>query len=176
MEIARKKYKVEFEVTVSMSEVEKVELFPDSPPNFLDKQKRFQKALLQDDEAENLVFISYLFSTLSDYVSSINEPEISEVFTKKLIAALDAQVREFFLAEHREGYLFNAIEPVAHDSISASVDKCEVIEVITDEHGQSIFRPAWEETEHYETIEKSNKKRDEALREFREQRNNPSPP
>ncbi len=148
-ELARRKYKVEFEVTVNMYEIEKINEFPDNPPDFLGKLKRFQKALLLDDEALTRVFVENLLSELEEYVGYIKAPDAIEFFQKTVISSLEAQDIEFFQAEQREHYLHEAVSPVTSDSVSASIDSCAIIQVLETEDKRVLLNHIWQEVEHH---------------------------
>jgi len=145
--LIEKRYKVTFEFKISMSEVDEKFEFPEQTLAYFTRLKRLQEALLQDEEALTKDFISTIFSELEggNFMkwNWSNTPES----VKAVIMALEPEDAAFFLHAEQEGYLLDEVSPVTCDSVTASVDSCEIFEIVETESDQALLKPVWQYNE-----------------------------
>lgn len=141
--LVKKKYKVEVEFTVRMSEVKVNPEFPDQTPEFIARQRRLQQALRASENALTLKFVACLLSKFEGGIVSGEQIPTTEKVFELIANDLPTEDLHAFREAEIAGHLWDEAEPVFYDSISVSYRAFQIFEVDEQENGVTSFRPIY---------------------------------
>ena len=138
--VARKTFKVEFELTVEMDELEQCHIQQAEPADQLAHLKRLQQALLEDEAALNRQMLAAVIAKLQDYLDRMASQD-SLASLAKSAGGLQPGDCQFF--KEYAGEFITLTQPLRLASISARLNHSAVQEWTGEEGGDASWRCVW---------------------------------
>ncbi len=138
--LVQKTFKVEFEITVNMDEVDGQHLSDEQPTSQLSHLKHLQEALLEDDTALSELATAYALGKLHDYIDYLTTQDTLEPL-KKITDHLAPADRKFF--QKYQCDFFDITRPLRRSSLSARLNSSTISEQGTRTKKGPTWNPVW---------------------------------
>lgn len=143
--VTKKSFKVEFEVTVEMDEVEAQYERSNENDQHLLQLKRLQQALLEDENALLHQMMTTALEKLQEYIDYLAAQDNLQAL-KKVAERLSEEDQDYF--EQAADNFADLTRPIRTTSLSAQIEGSTIYEKVNTDTGEISWRPFWNDLQH----------------------------